>query len=45
MPRSPSPTEKEAITEAKSMYREYELGQTTTTTTTKPGTTTTKAAG
>jgi hypothetical protein len=41
----PYPTEKEAITEAKSMYREYELGQTTTTTTTKPGTTTTKAAG
>jgi hypothetical protein len=35
------PTEKEAITFAKNMYREYELG--TTTTTTKPGTTTTRA--
>jgi hypothetical protein len=41
----PYPTEKEAITAAKNMYREYELGQTTTTTTTKPGTTTTKATG
>jgi hypothetical protein len=40
------PTEKEAVTYARNIYREFELGQTTTTTTTtttKPGTTTTKA--
>jgi hypothetical protein len=37
------PTEKEAVTYAKNIYREYELGQTTTTTTTKPGTTTTSS--
>jgi serine/threonine protein phosphatase PrpC len=36
------PTEEEAVTYAKNIFHEYELGQTTTTTTTKPGTTTTK---
>jgi PPM family protein phosphatase len=40
------PTEKEAITFAKNMYREWELGQTTTTTTTTTVvTTTTKPVG
>lgn len=41
------PTEKEAVTYAKNIYREWQLGQTTTTTTTQPGTgtTTTKATG
>jgi hypothetical protein len=42
----PEPTERAAITFAKSMYDNYERGQTsTTTTTTKPGTTTTAAVG
>ena len=37
------PTEKEAVTYARNIYREWQLGQTSTTTTTQPGTTTTGA--